>query len=93
MPATVSTEAAKPRRARKKGDTAFWMRELKGIVEPGVFEREAEGFGFGNDEDARTAAHAKAKAFLSKQKDAPKEPKPDPTRAHLRPPCRRHWSS
>src|SRR5687767_2397864 len=32
MPASVSTEAAKPRRARKKGDTAFWMRELKGIV-------------------------------------------------------------
>src|SRR5688500_88429 len=32
MPASVSTEAANPRRARKKGDTAFWMRELKGIV-------------------------------------------------------------
>ena len=32
MPASVSTEAAKPRRARKKGDVAFWLRELKGIV-------------------------------------------------------------
>ena len=32
MPASVSTEAAKPRRARKKGDTAFWRRELKGLV-------------------------------------------------------------
>jgi DNA segregation ATPase FtsK/SpoIIIE, S-DNA-T family len=32
MPASVSTEAAKPRRARKKGDTAFWRRELKGMV-------------------------------------------------------------
>jgi S-DNA-T family DNA segregation ATPase FtsK/SpoIIIE len=32
MPASVSTEAAKPRRARKKGDAAFWMRELKGMT-------------------------------------------------------------
>jgi RNA polymerase sigma factor (sigma-70 family) len=49
---------------------------------PDIANYEAEAFG-ASDDDTRTAAHAKAKAFLARQKDAPKEPKPEPTAAKL----------